>query len=116
MRFGEFSDHLVHETLHVKNVDGYKANKTRKRVGSFPFKMGQSSKETGVPGPQTKVVVAPKGDLIYFAPHGCKMGRSIQGGGKNAVAGIGKKCGKMRKKCGKCEKKCGIKCGFAKML
>jgi hypothetical protein len=39
-----------------------------------------------------------------------------QGGGKNAVAGIGKKCGKMRKKCGKCEKKCGIKCGFAKML
>ena len=40
----------------------------------------------------------------------------IQGGGKNAVAGIGKKCGKMRKKCGKCEKKCGIKCGFAKML
>ena len=28
-----------------------------------------------------------------------------QRGGKNAVAGIGKKCGKMRKKCGKCGKK-----------
>ena len=42
--------------------------------------------------------------------------RTMQGGGENAVAGIGKKCGKMRKKCGKCEKKCGIKCGFAKML
>ena len=40
----------------------------------------------------------------------------VRGGGENAVAGIGKKCGKMRKKCGKCEKKCGIKCGFATML
>ena len=47
---------------------------------------------------------------------GCPPCPIIQGGGKNAVAGIGKKCGKMRKKCGKCEKKCGIKCGFAKML
>ena len=38
------------------------------------------------------------------------------GRGGDAVAGIGKKCGKMRKKCGKCGKKCGKKCGFVKMV
>ena len=41
---------------------------------------------------------------------------SPRGGGGNAVAGIGKKCGKMRKKCGKCGKKCDRKCGFVRMV
>ena len=38
------------------------------------------------------------------------------GGGGNAVAGIGKRCGKMRKKCAKCGKKCDRKCGFVRMV
>ena len=42
----------------------------------------------------------------------CSSGR----GGGNAVAGIGKKCGKMREKCGKCSKKCDRKCSFVRMV
>ena len=38
----------------------------------------------------------------HFRPHPMAQ---AGGGGGNAVAGIGKKCGKMRKKCGKCGKK-----------
>ena len=45
-----------------------------------------------------------------------RSGRSNGGGGGNAVAGIGKKCGKMRKKCEKCGKKCDRKCGFVRMV
>ena len=41
---------------------------------------------------------------------------TLPGGGGDAVAGIGKKCGKMRKKCGKCGKKCARKCGFVRMV
>ena len=37
-----------------------------------------------------------------------------RGGG--GVAGIGKKCGKMRENCGKCGKKCERKCGFVRMV
>ena len=38
------------------------------------------------------------------------------GGGGDAVAGIGKKSGKMRTKCGKCGKKCDRKCGLVRMV
>ena len=48
MQFGEFGENLVHQTTAI-DVVGYKVNRTRKRVRSFPLKIWQSSRETGVP-------------------------------------------------------------------
>ena len=73
-------------------------------------KGGAGGGEPGLPNQLVATATTPN----VLVP--CPPTTVAQGGGKNAVAGIGKKCGKMRKKCGKCEKKCGIKCGFAKML
>ena len=52
----------------------------------------------------------------YYAHEFVPLCSKEQGGGGNAVAGIGKKCGKMRKKCGKCGKKCDRKCGLVRMV
>ena len=44
------------------------------------------------------------------------LSASKSGGGGDAVAEIGKKCGNMRTKCGKCGKKCDRKCGLVIMV
>ena len=51
MQVGDFGDHLVNQTTCYTAIDVvvYKANRTRKRVQSFPFKIRQSSRETVVP-------------------------------------------------------------------
>ena len=68
MQFGEFGGHLVHQTTSDTGIDVvcYEGNKTQRRGGRFPFKMQQSSRETMVPGSQTKVAVAPKRPSLYF--------------------------------------------------
>ena len=51
---GEVGDHLVHQTTSYARIDvvGYELNRTRKRVGSFPFKIQLFNWKTRVPGPQ----------------------------------------------------------------
>ena len=68
MQFRKFGDHLAHQTTSYTGIDvvGHEANKTGKKVKSFPFKVQQSSRGTMVLGPQTGVVVALKGPSIYF--------------------------------------------------
>ena len=54
-------------------VVGYKANRTQKRVGSFPFKIRQSNSETVAPRPQTRVVLGKK--WLFLAQSG-RFGRA----------------------------------------
>ena len=70
IQFGTFGDHFVHPTTSYTGIDvvGYKANRTQTRVGSFHFKIKQSTGEATVPGPQTMVAVAPKGPSYVFSP------------------------------------------------
>ena len=58
LQFREFKDNRVHQTSFMEtDVVDYKVNRTRKRVGRFASRFNN----TGVPGPQTTGVVAPKG-------------------------------------------------------
>ena len=70
MQFTEFGDHLDHQTTSYRGLDvvGYQANRIRKRVKSFGFKIRHSGRETKVPRPQPRVVVAPKGPSYGFSP------------------------------------------------
>ena len=63
MQFGEFGDHLVHQTTLYTVIDmvGFKANMGGKRIKGFSLKIRLLSRETVVLGPQSRVVVAPKG-------------------------------------------------------
>ena len=95
-----------HQPRRGGNLEHYKRQREY-RTNATPAREADG----GVLPPSVARVVIAKGST----GSGVHPGQS-QGGGGNAVAGIGKKCRKMRKKCGKCEKKSGIKCGFAKML
>ena len=55
-------NHILYRT----RFGSLQANRSRKRVTSFPFKIRQSSMETMVPRPQTKVVLPPRVHLMYF--------------------------------------------------
>ena len=66
VQFGELRGYLVHH--HILDLVGYEVNRNRKTVRNFPFKIRHTHRETGVPRPQARVVVAPKGPS-YLLTH-----------------------------------------------